>query len=400
MKLKKEEFKRIQASPPLDMFLQGIKSSETREKYTRTLRQVLCKILEDILAGTFEERISQIISLGKRDPDWLRDLLLNISQKLRERTELDSEDPDYYNPASFNNYFKPLKKLFDMNDVSVPWKRIYVTFPELDNVSETRGWSRKEIQTMIKFSKGTVDRAVILLAASSGIRAGGFDLNWGDLAPVYKKDGELGLAKCGDPVCAMLQIYRGTSAGYPAFVTPEAYGALLRYKVTWTAEIGREPKPEDPIFKMDGGNLRRMTGQALHKKVIRILSQSGFRTKRKTQRRYEVPTMNGFRRFWNKACKESLSKESPLSSLIKKEYMMGHSGLVSLDRNYFKTHTMELAEEYLCAVPNLTIDDSVRLAESDRRKSAQIARLEEDKDRQIRELRVMVESLASRIKNG
>ena len=56
--------------------------------------------------------------------------------------------------------------------------------------------------------------------------------------------------------------------------------------------------------------------------------------------------MNGFRRFFNKACKESLSNESPLAALIKKEYMMGHAGLVKLDRNYFKTHVLELAAEY------------------------------------------------------
>jgi hypothetical protein len=41
--------------------------------------------------------------------------------------------------------------------------------------------------------------------------------------------------------------------------------------------------------------------------------------------------------------------------------MMDHTGLVKLDRNYFQTHVLELAEEYLNAVPNLTIDDSERL---------------------------------------
>ena len=397
MKIRKDEFKRIQAAPPLDMFLQGIKSPHTRDKYTRTLKQVLCKILEDILEGSFEERIAQIISRGKSDPDWLRDLLLNISQKLRERTELDTEDPEYYNPTSFNAYFKPLKKLFEMNDVFVQWKRIYVTFPELDNISETRGWNRSEIQTMLKFSKGTVDRAIILLAASSGIRAGGFDLNWGDLKPVYKKDGNLGFEKDGDPVCAMLYVYRGTSDSYPAFITPEAYEAILRYKATWTAEIGRAPEPEDPLFKLDGRNLKRMTLRSLIKKVTRILTQSGFRDTRKTPRRYEVPTMNGFRRFWNKACKESLSKESPLSSLIKKEFMMGHTGLVSLDKNYFKTHTMELAEEYLCAVPNLTMDDTIRLIEEKKADQERINRLEYEKDQRIEELSRMVKSLMVRI---
>ena len=58
----------------------------------------------------------------------MRDLLLSLSKTLRGRTELERDDPDYFNPASMGNYFKPIKKLLDMNDVSMLWKRIYATF--------------------------------------------------------------------------------------------------------------------------------------------------------------------------------------------------------------------------------------------------------------------------------
>ena len=43
MKITKEEFERIGEESPLELFHQGIKAKETREKYTRTLRHVLCK---------------------------------------------------------------------------------------------------------------------------------------------------------------------------------------------------------------------------------------------------------------------------------------------------------------------------------------------------------------------
>jgi len=86
--------------------------------------------------------------------------------------------------------------------------------------------------------------------------------------------------------------------------------------------------------------------------------------------------MNGFRRFWNKTCKESLSRDSPLGSLIKKEFMMGHTGLIKLDRNYFKTHTLELAEEYLNAIPNLTISNEKRLRLENKKKTEKIEKLE------------------------
>ena len=397
MKLTKEEFQRVDAASPMELFYQGIKAEETRDKYTRTLRHVLCGILEEILDGDFEERVEQFVKYGRENPEWMRDLMLSISKKLRRRTQLSRDHPDYFNPVSFGNYFKPVKKLLEMNDVVISWKRVYATFPELDNVSDSRGWERNEIQRMLHFAKGTMDRAIILLAASSGIRAGGFDLRWDDLIPIYRNGDGLGFE--GETLaCAMIRVYRGTSAEYPGFITPEAYRALQNHRGAWTVEVGREPEGTDPIFKKEGPLPKKATLISIRKRMDRMIRGAGLRAEqRKTRRRFEVPMMNGFRRFWNKACKESLSKESPLSSLIKKEYMMGHSGLVSLDRNYFKTHTMELAEEYLCAVPNLTIDDSIRLAESNRRKSAQIAEIEIDMDRKMEKMRGIVESLADRI---
>ncbi|MDH3677970.1 MAG: integrase, partial [Nitrosopumilus sp.] len=191
MKITKEEFQRSEEESPLDLYYQGIRSKETKEKYTRTLRYVLCNTLEDILEGSFEERAEQLVNFAREDPGWAKDILLNISKKLRERTQLSPDHPNYFKPSSMNNYFKPLKKLFDMNDIALPWKRIYSTFPELENLSNTRGWTKQEIQQMLKFSKGAIDRAVVLVASSSGIRSGGFSFQWGDIQPVYQIDDEL-----------------------------------------------------------------------------------------------------------------------------------------------------------------------------------------------------------------
>jgi len=40
---------------------------------------------------------------------------------------------------------------------------------------------------------------------------------------------------------------------------------------------------------------------------------------------------------------------------------MGHTGLIPLDKNYFREHAYELIEEYLKAVPALTISDEERI---------------------------------------
>ena len=397
MKITKEEFQRIGEEHPLELFHQGIKAKETREKYTRTLKHVLCKIFEDILEGDFEERVKQFVEHAKKDPDWTRDLLMNLSMKLKERTNLPKENSDYLNPSSIDNYFKPIKKLFDMNGAVISWNRVYATFPEQNNVSDSRGWSRDEIQKMLKFTNGSIDRAIVLVSASSGIRAGGFDLNWQDLTPIYSVDDQLKFEiteseeEHASIACAMIRIYQGTSDGYPAFITPEAYEALMDYKSDWVREVGRVPKPEDPIFKKEGTILRRTTPIGVKKRVERIIKRAGLREQIKGKR-YEVPIMNGFRRFWNKTCKESLSRDSPLGSLIKKEFMMGHTGLIKLDRNYFKTHTLELAEEYINAIPNLTISNEKRLRFENKKKTEKIEKLEKQQ-REIDTLKLEVKRI-------
>lgn len=361
--MKIEEIQRTGEESALELFYQGIRADATREAYERRLRYILSDVLSDILEGTFEERASQFVRLAKEKPDWTRDLLLCLSKKLRERTDLPKDDSDYLSPGTFGNYFKPIKKILDMNDVAIPWKRIYATFPERqDSFSLTRGWTKQEIQKMLQFTYLPSTSAMVLVLASSGIRLGGLDLNWHDIRPVFDIDGNLKLDTEGKEIsrsriaCAIITVYRGSQWEYPAFITPEAYSELMECKREWKREAGREPKPEEPVFKKRGRTSERLGIMASRSRIEDLIKRSQVRTDANCHaRRYEVPTINGFRRFWNKTCKEAIPRDSPLSSLIKKEFMMGHTGLVKLDRNYFKTNLLELAEEYVTVVPQLTI---------------------------------------------
>lgn len=398
MKLTKEEFQRSTKESEYKLFLAGIRSDETKAKYVRTLRKILCEFLDDFFKGDLEQRCTQLVKHAKEETEWTQDLLLQFSEKLKERTKLATDNSNYLNPSTFSNYFKPIKKLFDMNNVAFSWKRIYSTFPEKDNISDTRGWSRKEIREMLKFANGAMDRAIILVASSSGIRKGGFDLTWEDVNPIYKVGEELKTEITeseedkAEVVCAMIRIYKGSKESYPAFITPEAYSAVMDYRKEWTKQVGLQPKPEEPLFKREGIMPYKASPPSIKKRIERMVTKSGIRLPlKKGQRRYEVPTMNGFRRFWNKTCKDSLSKDSPLSSLIKKEFMMGHIGLTKLDKNYYKTHTLELAEEYINAIPDLTISDEERTKAENRRlrrekseiqkKNEELLNMKEDMDK-------------------
>lgn len=369
MKIRKEDLERIEDQSPLELFRQGIKSTATRISYERTLRTEVMEIFEsELLDGdTFDQKLSSLLNHTRQNPKWTVNLFLKLSEKLKQRTELPPEDPNYLNPATVTKYFKPLKKLFSMNDVPFSWNRIYATFPELNNNNKTRGYTREEIQKLLKFANGAVERFLILILASSGIRLGGLELKWEDVQPVYVVDDKIIIDITESQVsqakilCGMILVYQGTFSQYTGFITSEAYHALLDYKSEWIQEVGREPKPQEPIFKREGSLPIKAKPTALKQRMERLVCRSGLRTPLvKGKRRHEIPIMNGFRRFWNKTCKEALSKDSPLASLIKKEYMMGHTGLIKLDKNYFQSNVTELVEEYLTVIPSLTISNELR----------------------------------------
>ena len=157
--------------------------------------------------------------------------------------------------------------------------------------------------------------------------------------------------------------------------------------------MGRQPNPKDPIFLAAKGIPKRASMQSVKKRLTRMVKHAKLRPPVDGKpKRHNVPLTNGFRRFYNKTCKEALSSDSPLASLIKKEFMMGHKGMISLDQNYFKTSVLELAQEYIGVVPDLSIEDSVRLKRSNTQMSANI-RVLEDRDAKITSLEKKVSEM-------
>ena len=368
---------------PLENYLSSFKSEYTKERYTRILKGYMMNTLSDLIDGeTFEEKVVSLVNKARKDPQWVLNLMVTISKKLRTRTKKDLTDKEYLNPNSIRNDFKPFKKLFEMNDVPMAWKRVYAMIPEQipTSVTGSRPYTRAEINHMLKFTSNSMDRSIILVASSSGIRAGAFDFTWKDIVPIYKVDDELLLEitesqqKKAEPVCAIITIKEKSYPDVPAFITPEAYQALMDWKKEYAIQLRREPKDDEPVFKKEGWiGIRKAPRSTITQRVVRCLRRAGMANKLpKGKRRRVVPQMNGFRYFFNKAVKESLKGESQLAQLIKAEYMMDHSGIGKFDRNYFKSGIIELVKEYLNAVPALTISD-------DERSKAEIRKLQKEK---------------------
>lgn len=127
MKIRKEEIQKV-ADEPIGLFYQGMRAAATKEKYTRTLRRVLCEFFEDVLEGTFEERASEMVHRAKEDPEWITSLLLTLSKRLKERTDLAKTEKDYLSPNSFSRFFKPIRKLLDIECLYRNLLRICINF--------------------------------------------------------------------------------------------------------------------------------------------------------------------------------------------------------------------------------------------------------------------------------
>ena len=319
MKLKKNRGRPISEQDPLTLFHTAIRSTKTDKGYTNTLRWFLCDVMEKVLHGTFEERVKEFVEIGRNNPDKMMGILVGLSTIMRERTNKDRKDADYMNPSTIPNYFSPIKKLLNVNDVSVNWKRVTNSFPELDNVNKTQGWTREDIRLMLDHTKNARNRALILTLASSGVRRGGVLLRWGDLTPIYDMDGktvkeeDLEGRMSGEPECVAVNVYRRTFEEYVTFITPEAYRAIMEYAVEWEADVGRKPKDGDPIFKSNSKVLNGLTASGINN-IIRetALSAGVWRKHPDNPRLGEIPALHGFGRFFNKTMKDAPSRESPV----------------------------------------------------------------------------------------
>ncbi len=397
------------AIEPLELFYQGCKTDATREIYTFTLRKIVNEYFEDILVTKgFEERVNELVIKAKEDPRWVMKILISLVKTLREQTELPEIDPHHIKPKTITNYTGTFKKLFDMNEIPLVWSKIYSMYPEMTFDDSTRGYTRKEIQKMLRFADAS-ESVAILIASSSGIRAGAFDFLWGDVKPVYQYENQLvwedekvteSVSKEGKIVCGIILIYKGSTASQFAFITPEAWNAIQEYKESWVRETGREPKDEHPFFKRKGIVIKPLSEEGLCSRIRRVVKEAGIRDiMNKGKKRHNIPLMNGFRRYFNKTNKESLSKDSVLGQLIKKEMMMGHNGLIHLDRNYFKIHVNELIEEYLNAIPNLTISDEIRKQTIIEKQQTTISKLKmkdakiEDLEKQLEQVKFGLEAI-------
>ena len=385
---------KIRQEDVLEMFYSGIKSPATKNSLERMLRYFLMEVCVDLLQGDFSQRAQQFVEIASEDQTKATNIIIAYVKKLRERTVLDKSDQYYMNPASLPNKIKSIKKLLIMNDVGLSWKRIYTFYPEKNNTHQGRGYTKEEIKKLLEYSN-TIDMDFIILASSSGgLRIGAWNgLVWADIFPIYqvgeKYKIELKDDEKGTIVCAGMIVYKNTPEQYTALVSLEAWKKLQEYKKVWTKKMSRIPADSDHLI-LDRTSKVPITSKTVKGRMHKLLIKSGLRGPlTEGSRRHLVPTTHGFRRYWDKVMMQTESTKGTLSSLVIKERLLGHYGLVKTDKNYFWTDILDHVPEYLNAMPELMIDEEYRLKgelEKERAENKRLEQVNDEKEQALKRL--------------
>jgi hypothetical protein len=150
---------------------------------------------------------------AKYEDGWLVNVIIQFLHYQRSRVSLKE-----ITGSTLRNYVKVLKLFCEMNDLSVPWKKLTRGLPKAKNYADDRVPRLDEIQKILTYPDWRM-KAIVCTMASSGIRLGAWDsLLWEHIIPITR-DGVL--------IAAKIIVYAGDQEQYHSFLTPEAYLELL-----------------------------------------------------------------------------------------------------------------------------------------------------------------------------
>ncbi|MGH9972714.1 MAG: tyrosine-type recombinase/integrase [Nitrososphaeraceae archaeon] len=303
-------------------FLNSLNAPSTKKIYTYCLEQFLnyCKLDLHSFLKLPEEQITDLITEY-------------LDQKKGSR--------------QFKNViFAVLKHCCDMNDVlGINWKKIKKFTKSQKTGNEIsgrdRGYTHAEIQKILEFSDQQIKTAFLILA-STGIRIGALPLlKVGDLERIDD------LHK--------VTVYSGEKEQYITFTTPEATKEIDAY-LEFRKRRGEHITSESYLIVRKfskGQKSLPYKGYSLRSILQFNIENTGLRTIGSKFKRKETPILHAFRKFTTKQLVDS--KVNPEI----REMLLGHK--IGLAGVYYKPTIQEMLNEYMKAIPLLTISNEERL---------------------------------------
>lgn len=345
----------IPGSPEWERFQAAVPNPATRKEYFLCVRHFLQH------AGMNNVEFAETAAKNQRKAE---DLVLAYIGHLKGRVGRGE-----LAPGSVRNRVKPVKLYCTMNRVRLDWEFMSRTMPKGRRYADDRAPTREEIRRILNLCTLRIKVAVEFMA-SGGIRVGAWDyMSVRDVEPVMR--GETLLA-------GRVTVYRGEPEQYVCFVTPEAYQLYSEY-MDYRRVHGEEVAEGAPLvrdeFAVSRGRkgtasvVRRFPSSFVERELCRVLTKSGLRGERR--RRYDFKAAHGFRK-WFKTQAEQVMKPANV------ELLMGHS--IGISDSYYRPTERELLEDYLKAVPLLSITEFRDVSEVEEKLRAEfearLARLE------------------------
>lgn len=307
--------------PQMESFLKALRTDATRESYSYVLRRVL------------------------KDPD----AFLKLEKKQMEDALLAyiADTRGKVAGSTLGHRIAVVRSFLDFYEVALNWKKVKGSLPAARHVSLDRAPTVEEIRELLKFC-GPRERAMVLMMCSGGFRVG----SWSYFSVKDVAFLDNGLAR--------IRVYRGEPEEYKTLVSSEAADALGQYLET-RRRAGEKVGPDSPLirdrwsYEQNGQQKTIIAPEVAHLMrtssiqscFLRLWSRAGVRTR--GQGRGDFKILHGFRKFH----KTQLSKAGVRWE--DQEVLLGHY------LNYYKPTLEHLEEEYLKALPYLSIDEKFSL---------------------------------------
>jgi integrase len=271
-------------------------------------------------------------------------------------------------PATMRGYVAVLKKFYVQNDViGINWTKVTSKIPQPNTVRNDRPYTTDEINVLLDNSDRR-QKVMILLMASTGMRVGALPgLKMRHLKRIARRNLEF----------YQLTVYAGEREQYQVPCTPECAEAIDDY-LKHRASMGETICPDTPIIReqFDTEDLfmikhpRQIKESSAARMIHDLVRKSGSR-QRKTipvgqqhgRIRHDVHACHGFRKWF---------VTTLMDTAIKSDYIEMWQGHKTWQRTAYVYN--ELTEQYLNAIPHLTIRETNRLASKVKEKEKEIAR--------------------------
>jgi integrase len=308
----------------VDLFLDSIKSPETRKDYVDAIRRF----------ATWAGIKTELRRIG---PKVIQTKLIEYVVYLKNKGSSYSTQ---------NMIINAVQKYCDAYDIEINFKKIRNYSSEQEQRHDDLPYSIDQLRRLLD-AADLRKKAIILVAISTGIRAGAFH-------GIRKQH----LTKLENNVYRIMVYADSVRSRYSVFTTPEAGKAIDDY-FSYRQANGEILKEDSPLIreefnKINANNPRPLRTDGISALIQDMLVKLGMRkAKGKKYERHQIAIMHGFRKFYN----TSLVKAGIKPVVV--ELLMGHK--VGLQNNYLRLSENEMLQEYLKAVDLLTISSEKAL---------------------------------------